>query len=133
MIKKGLIAGIAVFIVGFGLNFLAGAVVPGVQEEYMNQNLFRPWEDPLMMAFFLYPFIFGIVGAYLWGLLKDHLKGDSTKKALEFARIYFIVATIPGMIATYTSFQISLSMVLLWAVTGYVEAFVAGYIFAKMK
>lgn len=133
MIKKGLIAGVAVLVVGVGINFLAGAVLPGIQKEYQNPSLFRPWEDPLMMAFFLYPFIFGLVGVYLWSLLKDKLKGDETKKAYEFAKIYFIVATIPGMFITYTSFQISLTMVLLWAVTGFVEAFVAGYIFAKVK
>jgi len=69
----------------------------------------------------------------LWGLLKPHLKGDEIHKALHFAKIYFIIATIPGMFITYTSFQVSLPMVLLWTITGYIEVFVAGYIFAKVK
>lgn len=133
MVKKGLLAGVAVLIIGVIINFLAGAILPNIQSEYENPNLFRPWEDPLMMAFFLYPFIFGLVGAYLWGYLKEKLKGDDTKKALEFAKIYFIIATIPGMFITYTSFQISLTMVLVWAATGFIEAFVAGFIFTKVK
>lgn len=52
---------------------------------------------------------------------------------MEFAKIYFIIATIPGMFISYTSMQLSLTMVLLWTIVGYLEALIAGLVFTKIK
>src|SRR3990167_174823 len=118
IIRRGLTAGVVVLIVGFGLNLLIGAVFPSIAQEYQNPAIFRPWTDPLMMAYFAHPFIVGLVLAYLWDKLK-------AKDALEFAKLYFIIATIPGMFISYTSFQVSLPMILAWIVSGFLQAFVA--------
>ena len=126
IIRRGLTAGVVVLIVGFGLNLLIGAVFPSIAQEYQNPAIFRPWTDPLMMAYFAHPFIVGLVLAYLWDKLK-------AKDALEFAKLYFIIATIPGMFISYTSFQVSLPMILAWIVSGFLQAFVAGLVFAKIK
>lgn len=126
MLKRGLIAGIVILVVGQVLNFLGGMLVPGIMQEYQNTAIFRPWSDPLMMMFFGYPFILGVVLSYLWERLK---KPDE----LEFAKLYFLIATIPGMFITYTSFQVSLGLVILWTLTGFVEAYMAGWVFKKVK
>ena len=126
VIKKGLIAGVAALVVGFGINWLAGVIFPSITQEYQNPNIFRPWTDPLMMAYFAHPFILGLVLAYLWDKLK-------AKDALEFAKLYFIIAAIPGMFVSYTSFQLSLLMILVWTVSGFLQAFVAGLVFARLK
>ena len=126
ILKRGLISGLANLIVGLGLNLFVQMLLPAIAKEYQNPAMFRPWSDPLMLIFFAYPFIFGVVAALLWEKL-------GKPRPEEFAKLYFLVATIPGMFITYTSFQIGLSLVLLWTVTGYVEALVAGYVFAKIK
>lgn len=133
MLKKGLIAGFANLAVGMGLNFGLQALIPPLAKEYQNTALFRSWSDPLMMVFFLHPFILGLVLAYFWNLAEKHFTGDAVKKAYQFARLYFIVATIPGMFISYTSFQISLQMTLSWTLVGFLEAFVAGLVFTKIK
>jgi len=124
--KKGLLAGLANLVVGLGINQLVGVLLPAVASQYQNTAMFRPWSDPLMTVYFAYPFILGLVAAYLWDKV-------GKPKPLEFAKFYFIIATIPGMFITYTSFQISLMMVLLWAVTGFVQAWVAAWVFTKVK
>ena len=126
IVKRGLIAGVAALVVGFGINWLAGVIFPSITQEYQNPNIFRPWTDPLMMAYFAHPFILGLVLAYLWDKLK-------AKDALEFAKLYFIIAAIPGMFVSYTSFQLSLLMILVWTVSGFLQAFVAGLVFARLK
>jgi len=133
MLKRGLIAGLANLIVMLVLMWLIGVVFPSVMQEYKNTAIFRPFNDPLMMVYFGYPFILGFAAAYLWNLLEKHLSGNVTNKALQFAKIYFIIATIPGMFISYTTFQLSFLMIVMWTVTGFIEAFVAGYIFAKVK
>lgn len=131
MIKKGLIAGLAILIIGMALNFGIQAFIPDLTKEYQNTAIFRPWDDPLMMAYFAYPFILGIVAAYFWNLIEKKFTGDAVSKAYQFARLYFIIATIPGMFISYTSFQVSLTMILVWTITGFLEAFVAGLIFTR--
>lgn len=133
MLKKGLIAGVAAFIISMGVNFLLEAIIPGLAKEYQNPALFRAWTDPLMMAYFAYPFIFGIVASYLWTIVHKQFTGDAANKAWQFTKLYVIIATIPGMFVSYTSFQISLFMVLSWTLVGLLNAFVAGFIFAKVK
>ena len=133
IIRRGLIAGVAVLVVGFGLNWLIGAVFPSIAQEYQNLAIFRPWTDPLMIVYFAHPFILGIVLAYLWNILEKQLSGDSINKAFQFAKLYFVIATIPGMFISYTSFQVSLFMILAWAVSGFLQVFAAGLVFARVK
>ena len=126
MVKKGLLTGTLLLIFGLFFNWFSGLIIPGLSSQYQSPGLFRPWQDPLMMAYFLYPFIFGIVAYYLWEKLKK-------PKTMEFAKTYFIIATIPGMFITYTSFKVSLEMVLLWSVSGYLQAIIAAWTFSKWK
>ncbi len=129
MIKKALIAGFANLVLGLVLNMGIGLIIPGVTQEYQNTAIFRPWNDPLMMLYFAYPFILGFVLIHLWNSVKENAK----KSPFEFAKLYFVIATIPGMFITFSSFQLSLTMILLWTITGFLQAFVAGYIFSKVK
>ncbi|OGD83689.1 hypothetical protein A2165_03650, partial [Candidatus Curtissbacteria bacterium RBG_13_40_7] len=103
---------------GLVLNFIFMFAVPVLTAEYQNTQIFRSWQDPLMWVFFAYPFILGIVAAYLWDIVEGKLKGKGNQKALDFAKLYFVIATIPGMFITYTSFQVSLLMVIAWTITG---------------
>ncbi|OGD90942.1 hypothetical protein A3D81_00415 [Candidatus Curtissbacteria bacterium RIFCSPHIGHO2_02_FULL_40_17] len=85
-----------------------------------------------MLAFFAHPFVLGFVLAYLWNMTERQMKGKTaSQKAWQFAQPYFIVATIPGMYISYTSFQISALMVGVWTITGLLEAYAAGLVFAK--
>lgn len=126
MWKKGLIAGAAILIVGMAVNWLLGVLFPSLASRYQNPAIFRPWDDPLMMAYFGYPFVLGVAASYLWDKVK-------AKSALEFAKLYFVIATIPGMYITLSSFQVSYGMVLSWALVGFVQAFVAGMVFKRVK
>lgn len=131
MIKKGLLAGLAILVLGVVFNFVLEALIPSLANEYQNSALMRPWTDPLMIIFFAYPFILGIVASYFWNLLVKNFSGNAINKAFQFARTYFIIATIPGMFISYTTFQVSFLMVLSWTILGFLEIFVAGFIFAK--
>jgi len=131
----GIVAGIAMLIIGMGLSYLFNAILPQLSAEYENTSaaLFRAWEDPLMSLYFIYPILTGLVLAWAWNRIKDHLKGDLAKKAVNFGLGYFLVATIPGMLVTYASFQISLLMVLSWTISSLVNAVVASLILAKLN
>lgn len=133
MWKTGFIIGGLNLILGLGLMMLFGLLFPGVNEEYQSSGLFRPWSDPLMLVYFGYPFILGAVLTYLWGRVKDQFSGAAKEQAFQFAKLYFIIATIPGMFISYTSFQISFMMIVTWTITGYLQAWVAGWVLARRR
>lgn len=132
ILLPGLLAGLINLVLGMGVSYLF-MMIPSITADYNNPALVRPFEDPLMMAFFLYPFLLAIILAWVWSKVKTLLKGTAFKKGLKFGLSIFLVLTIPGMFVTYTCFPLSILTVLSWAVNGLISALVAGLIFAKLN
>ncbi len=125
-ISVGLLAGLVLLLVGLALNAAISRVAPSLQAEYENAAVFRSWSDPLMSLYFLYPFLFGVLLAWVWRRVTPLQISWN-----RFAGAVFLVFTIPGMLITYASFQVSLSMVLSWTLSGLIDAVIASYLFAK--
>ena len=128
---SGLLAGVSIFVVGIVLTPLLNLIFPSLSGEYANIGLFRPWDDPVMSLYYLYPFILGVVLAWAWDRTRKLLTGTNVEKIKKFALGYWFVAGFPGMFITYASFQVSFSMVLAWSISGLVDAFVAAWVFSK--
>jgi len=90
MYKRGLVAGVVLLVFGLVANWFLGVMLPSLATEYQNIAIFRPWDDPLMTLYFGHPIIVGVVLSYLWERLK-------IKSPIEFARFYFVAATIPSI------------------------------------
>lgn len=136
MFKKVIWQGLLVGVINFVANMLIGQIFkvlfPGVAAEYLNPNLFRPYSSPLMLLFFVHPFLLGILLAWFWQKTKNIFSQD-TKGGVKFGFFYWIISTIPGMFATYTSMPYSFAIVLSWTVAGLAEALIAGVLFAKLN
>ena len=133
IVVSGLVVGTVNLILGMLLSQVYNFIFPLLSVEYTNSGLFRPWSDPLMSLFFLYPFILGFVLAWVWQVVKKLISGKTLfEKACKFALVYWVIAGLPGMFITYSTFQVSFTMVLTWSLSGLLEAIVAGWILAKM-
>lgn len=128
----GLVAGAAMLIVGMLLSQLINLAFPALMDQYQTV-LFRPWEDPLMSLYFAHPFVLGLALAFVWDKVKGLLAGGLLKRATHFALVYFMVATIPGMLISYSSFPLSLLMILSWTVSSLLQALAAGLVLAKLN
>ena len=131
MIKQGLTIGVINLVVGMVINQGLQILFPELAKEYQG-GFFRPWSDPLMMLFFLYPFILGLALSFLWQMISKQIQGKTrSDRAWNFAKFYFLIATVPGMFISWTSFQISSLMIGSWTLAGLAEIWVAGWILAK--
>lgn len=83
-----------------------------------------------MSIYFVYPFLLGIILAWIWHKIKVLFAGGYLKRGLSFGFIYWII-TIPGMFISYSTFPISLVMVISWSLNGLIQILVAGIILAK--
>jgi hypothetical protein len=128
----GIIAGVAMLIVGMIVSQLINLAFPALITEY-KATLFRPWDDPLMSLYFAHPFVLGLALAFIWDRVKGLLSGGPMKRATNFALAYFIVATIPGMLISYSSFPLSILMILSWSLSSLLQAWTAGLVLAKLN
>ncbi len=132
IIGIGLLTGLVMLITGVVINMVMNIVLPELNEAYKSSGLFRPWSDPKMSLFFLCPFITGPVMAWIWSKAKDIVKGATPgQKGLNYGLIYFLT-TLPGMLITYSSFNVSLAMVMSWTLSGLIRGVIAGLFIAKM-
>jgi hypothetical protein len=132
IILPGIIVGIVTLILGMLISYLF-MLFPTVAADYQNTNIMRSWQDPLMSLFFLYPFVLGLALAWAWNKTKGLFKGNIWKRGLNFGFAYLIIATIPGMLISYSSFPLSLMTIISWTVSGLINATAAGIILAKMN
>ena len=127
----GLLAGLAMLIVSVALGPLFNLIFPSLAAEYNNTNLFRPWSDPLMYLMLVEPFILGIILGWIFYITKGLFKEKTAwKKGIYFGLCYWAI-TIPGMVISYSSFPVSLLMVVTWSVSILIQAIVAGLIYAR--
>ena len=133
IVLPGVLAGILMAIVGMGIGYIFNAIFPSLMAEYSNTAVFRAMEDPLMSLFFIYPFILGIALAWIWDKTKGLFKGSFWERGAMFGLAFFIAGSIPGMIITYSSFQVSLLITSTWTLNGLTNGLITGWICAKMN
>ena len=121
-----LVIGILMLVVGMGLNTIITMFFPGLQTEYVNPA-FRPWTDPIMSLFFLYPVVMGMLLTWLWFKTRK-----SWKSGLDFGLTMAVLFTIPSFLVNYSSFTFSFSMILSWTIVGFVNVVVAGLALEKL-
>lgn len=128
----GIITGAAMLVLGLAIGQIFAKFAPSLKAEYENPNLFRPWTDPLMSLYFVQPFVMGILLAWVWNMTKGVIKGDNLlQKGFYFGLVYWTLS-FPGMIMSYSSFPLSLIIVISWSVTGLFQSICAGVLFSKM-
>jgi hypothetical protein len=129
----GLVTGIAMLIGNMLLNPFINFVFPNLQAAYEANMAFRPWDDPIMMLFFLYPLMLGFPLAWIWNKTKKLFKKNAWVNGLNFGLIYLFTAGLPTFIINFSSFTFPIAMVGSWSLMGIVNGFVAGLVLARIN
>ena len=132
IIVPGIVIAVATFIAGMILSYLF-MLFPSYAADITNTSLMRSMQDPLMMAFFFYPLLIGLIYAWVWTKVKGLFKGSVWQRGYKFGLSLFLVVTIPGMFISYTSMPFAFITILGWLVSGLVNSLIAGCILAKMN
>ncbi len=109
----GLLAGIAMLLVNMAINPLFNLIFPSLNDAYMNE-VFRPWDDPVMMLFFAYPILLGFPLAYIWNKTKKLFSKSILKNALIFTLIFAAVFSMPTFLINFSSFNLPFTMIISW-------------------
>lgn len=128
----GVLAGIAMIAINFAFGWLVNLVNINIRNEYFNEEVFRPWTDWRMWLMFLQPFVGGLLLAFFWTLIRRSVPGRTlNQKSLNFGFGFFLVS-VPGMIISYASFQVSGAMVLSWTLGNLLQAIGASQVVSRI-
>jgi hypothetical protein len=133
VILVGLLGGLVILVIGMILSQAFHVLAPSIKAEFQNPNLFRSWSDPLMLLFFVHPFLTGIILAWVWSKGNGIVTGDTdVMRGVNYGLLIWLVATVPGMLISYSSFPISLLMIFSWTFNSLIELLAVGILFAKI-
>lgn len=127
----GLIAGCILFVLSYGGLFLGVRFFP---------SLFVAYDNPLFnsdgnrdILFYMHAFIISFSLSWFWDRFKVLFKGTLLMRGLEFGLVYSIIALLPVMWISFSSLDITVTMVLSWFLYGLAQAIIAGLVFAKIN
>jgi len=128
---SGLIAGVSLFVISYGSLFLAIRYIPEFFVSY-NNPLFNS-DGSRDFLFYLHAFIISFALSWFWERFKTLFKGGYLLRGLEFGIVYAVIALLPVMWITFSSLDITVLMVSSWFLYGFLQALIAGIIFAKIN
>ena len=128
-LKAGIAAGVAMLIVYFAVNMIVMAVAP---YDILSLGGMRSATDPLMMLFFLHPFVLGLVFAYTYKYINKSLKGNSAAKGREYGMLMWLVYTVPSAFVVLTSMDYPIVFTVQQIAGGWVMMLAGGIVIAKM-
>ena len=126
-----LLATLVLLLLSWGMLFLSIQFFPVVSAEYLSP-VFRS-AGRIDWMYFIHPLVVSIALKWFWERYKSIFKGSLLLKGFEVALVYSVVAMIPVLWLTFSVIDISLIMVLTWMLYGFVQAFAAGIVFAKLN
>jgi len=111
---------------------------------YMDEAYFGVWSEVMMPAdgppgdgFYMLSTLFSFITAliYIWAFhyVYSSLKGRGwVGRGLHFALLIFLVAVVPGTMATYLLINLPLPLILCWGVSGLSIAVFDGLIISRL-
>ena len=128
---SGLIAGILLLLLAIAALYITLFFLPNLALEYFNPA-FKSNETANML-YYAHPFILSFALAWFWDRFKGQFGKALWLRDLEFGIVYTIVATLPSMWIIYSAMSVSIEQIATWFIYGFVQATVAGIVFAKVN
>ncbi|MBC6491408.1 hypothetical protein ACFSQD_13405 [Flavihumibacter stibioxidans] len=125
------ISSVVLLIMSFVMLKLSIYLFPVLTMEYLSP-VFRS-AGKMDWLYYVHPLIISIALLWFWERYKGIFSGPCILRAFEVALVYGIVAMIPVLWLTFSAIDVSLQMILTWLLYGFIQAFAAGIVFAKLN
>jgi len=99
-LKTGILAGIAIFAIMMIASLAAQAIFA---YDAVSLAGMRAINDPIMILFFVYPFVLAFAMTCVYCKIEGILKGDWMAKGKQFGLLVWIVAGIPSAFLVWSS------------------------------
>ena len=133
MCKKWVKVGIAAGVVGVVVSVILQMLTSGITGPLFQSSaaVWKSWMAPEMYLIYIVPIWVGLIMALVYTNFDK--KSHMYKNGWAFGFKVWLLAGLPGMLMTYSSFAVPDTLVWLWLVTGLIQYLIMGWIIAKMK
>ena len=100
VVPATILGGIVLFVLDLIISRAAVVVAPF--DIFAIGGMRKP-DDPVLMLFFIYPFVFACAAAIVYGVVHRAIEGEFLKKGITFGVLLLVVVTIPGLYVIATS------------------------------
>lgn len=104
---------------------------PTLTMEYLSP-VFRS-AGKMDWLYYVHPLVISVALLWFWERYKGIFSGPCILRAFEVALVYGIVAMVPVLWLTFSAIDVSFQMILTWLLYGFIQAFAAGIVFAKLN
>lgn len=119
--------GITMFLVGVIFYFLVPFIVPGINPQYDNLKLFRPWPEWTSTYMTIHPFLYAPVFAAIFLKLRQVTSFPAgIKGGFIYGAGVFCVGSLPVFLLAFASFQVSVEIIATWIVQNLCQYLAAG-------
>lgn len=125
------LSSLLLLVMSFVMLKLSILLFPHITMEYLSP-VFRS-AGKMDWLYFVHPVIISIALKWFWERYKSIFNGNFVWRAFEVALVYGIVAMVPVLWLTFSAIDVSVQMILTWLLYGFIQAFCAGLVFAKMN
>jgi len=125
----GLAAGLAILVLSFAFEALVQLAFP---YKWAELGAIRDLKDPLMLAFFLHPFVMGLVAAVVYEKVGRRFRGDWKQRGLKLGQLLWLVAAVPEAYIIYTSMTYPMGFYVSLVVGYFVYYTAAGLVVARL-
>lgn len=132
--KNIMIAGISGGVVLLMVTFIADAIAQIIDPyDLFALGGMRAIHDPLMSLYFLYPFVFAIIAAIVWTIIRSSISGTIHRQAITYAIILFLLVIIPNIWIMVTTMTYPVGFYLSNIFCGIIGYPILGYLNARFN
>jgi len=126
-----LLAGAAVLAASLVINYtILPAYMPGLNAEYANTALFKPASDPAMYYLFLSPFVMVATYGLVYYFFREAMQ-YADNKDLKFGFVMWIAGSIPGLLMTLATMNVSPVMIGAWMLSGFIMSMIGAIVMIR--
>ena len=126
-LASAIVVGVTMFMVGLLFHILSPLIVPGLEQQYRNRELFRDWNGWTSTYMLMHPFLFAPVFSAGFLLLPgtSRLLGV-VPCGLSYGAGVFCVGSLPVFLLVFASLQMPFAVFATWILQNLVQYLAAG-------
>jgi len=127
---SGILGGVAIWIIGIILSIVVMQIWPF---DVLALGGMRAIGDPIMLLYFLHPFVLAFALSYIYPMLEKNFKGSYMDKGKCFGIAMWIVVSIPSAFLVYSSMNYPIGFTVQSVVGSLLYMLAAGIVIARIN
>ena len=129
-LMSGVAAGVVILVLSQAMQLIVASIMP---YNVLTLAGMRSVNDPIMILFFLHPFVLGLAMAYAYQHIVGSLKGNEVSKGTSFGALMWLVVSVPSAFLVWSSMNYPIGFTVSSIIGGLLYMLAAGILIAKMS